>query len=85
MVATWTLDDRALRELIAAAQQDTATNILMAPKVTTFNGARATITNKSKVHYVADVETIEGGNRPGWRPVIKALDLGSRLDMKGTI
>ncbi len=56
----------------------------MAPKVTTFNGARATITRKSREHYVADVETV-GGNPPGWRPVIKALDLGSRLDIKGTI
>ncbi len=52
--------------------------------MTTFNGARATIVNKSKVHYVADVESV-GGSPPGWRPVVKALDLGSRLDMKGTI
>jgi hypothetical protein len=83
-VAAWTLDEEAVHDLLVRAQEDTRCNVLQAPKVTMFNGARATITNRHKVFHVADVEKVEAA-RPAFRPIIKALDLGSQLDMTGTI
>ena len=83
-VAAWTLDDRALTALLDGAQTDKRTNVLQAPKVTSFNGARATILNRSKQFYVADVERVDGPH-PGFRPIVKSLDLGSRVDMTGTV
>jgi hypothetical protein len=84
-VAAWTLDDRTLRELLDQAQRDERANVLRAPKVTTFYKVRATILNKYNVYHVADVEKVEAAGRPGIRPIIKPLDLGSQLDMTGTM
>ena len=38
---------------LTAAQGDTRSNILQAPKVTTFNGAPATIQNTTQINYIA--------------------------------
>jgi hypothetical protein len=83
-VAVWTLDEKAVRDLLVQAQGDARCNILQAPKVTTFNGARATIFNQHKVFYVAGVEKVDT-SPAAFRPIVKGLDLGSHLDMTGTI
>ena len=41
--SAWLLDDNALKDLLTSAQGDTRTNVLMAPKVTSFVGAMAKI------------------------------------------
>jgi hypothetical protein len=84
-VAAWTLDDKALLDLLTRAQGDTKTNVLQAPKVTSFSGARATIINRRKQHYVAGVEKLEYAARPAFRPIVKELQIGGKLDMTGTI
>jgi hypothetical protein len=84
-VASWTLDDAALHDLLTQAFGDAKTNVLQAPKVTSFNGALATIVNRRKQPYVAGVERIEAAARPAFRPIVKELEIGSKLDMTGTI
>jgi hypothetical protein len=83
-VTVWTLDEKAARDLLVQAQGDARCNVLQAPKVTTFNGDRATIINQRKVFYVAGVEKVEAGP-PGFRPIVKGIDEGSHLEMAGTI
>jgi hypothetical protein len=83
-VTAWTLDDMALRDLPTQAQGDVRMNILQAPKVTSFNGAHAVIINCKKQPYVAGYDKVEDAARP-FRPILKELEVGSKLDMTGVI
>jgi beta-lactamase regulating signal transducer with metallopeptidase domain len=82
--SAWLLDDNALTDFLTSAQADTRTNVLMAPKVTSFVGAKATITSRTKHHYVSGVEDFEAGG-PAFRPVVKAIEPGFAVEMTGTI
>jgi beta-lactamase regulating signal transducer with metallopeptidase domain len=79
-VSAWIMDDKALLDLLTLAQNDTRSNVLQAPKVTTFEGDRATIFSASKRFYVADVER----DGKGFRPIVKNLELGLKIDLTGT-
>jgi hypothetical protein len=83
-VAAWTLDGPALRDLLTLAQGDTRTNILQAPKVTTFNRARATVIKRDKHRYIAGFDQIEGAAQH-FRPILKEFEVGFKLDMTGTM
>jgi hypothetical protein len=83
-VSAWLLDDKALTDLLNSAQADTRTNVQMAPKVTSFVGAKAKITSRTKNYYVSGVEDFEAAG-PAFRPVIKAIEPGFAVEMTGTI
>ena len=80
----WIIDDRGHRDLIEGAQQDVRTNIVSAPKVTTFNGARATIISRDKQRYIAGYEKVDGSPQE-LCPIEKVLEPGCRLDITPTI
>ncbi len=82
--SAWLLDDKALKDLLTSAQGDTRTNVLMAPKVTSFVGAKAKITSRTKHHYVSGIEDFEAGGA-AFRPVVKAIEPGFAVEMTGTI
>ena len=65
-----TFDDKVLRDLLTQAQQDTRTNVLCAPKITSFNRARASVISRKKVFYVAGVEKAEDA-RAALRPIAR--------------
>ncbi len=79
-VSAWIMDDKALFDFLKLVQNDTQSNVLQAPKVTAFEGAHAVITSTKKTFYVASVERVE----KGFRPVVKHLDVGMKLDLTGT-
>ncbi len=78
----WLLDEKAVIDLLTRAQQDTRTNCLQAPKVTADDGARATISNRGKHHYVAGIDRPENG-KVGFVPVVKNVMEGITLDLTG--
>ena len=59
------LSDLEVYLFLTAAQGDTRSNVLQAPKVTTFNGATATIFSNTVQYYVAALTPIVGPVR--WR------------------
>lgn len=83
-VAAWTLDDRALLDRLTQAQRDTRTNVISAPKITHFNGARATVINRKRVFYVAGVD-MGADVKAGVRPIVKNVDEGHTIDMTGVL
>ena len=54
------LSDLEVYLFLTAAQGDTRSNVLLAPKVTTFNGASATIFSNTVQYYVARLTPIIG-------------------------
>ncbi len=78
----WLLDEKAVIDLLTQAQQDTRTNCLQAPKVSADDGARATISNRGKHHYVAGFDKPEDG-KVGFVPVVKNVMEGITVDLTG--
>src|SRR5207244_4156699 len=64
------LSDLEVYLFLTAAQGDTRTNILQAPKVTTFNGANATINNTQQINYVASLTPVVGPSAVAFIPQI---------------
>ncbi len=62
------LSDLEVYLFLTAAQGDVRTNILQAPKVTTFNGAQATIVNTETIWYVSSLTPIIGPGSVGFLP-----------------
>ncbi len=54
------LSDLEVYLFLTAAQGDVRTNILQAPKVTTFNGAPASIVNNETIYYISSLSPIVG-------------------------
>jgi beta-lactamase regulating signal transducer with metallopeptidase domain len=83
-VSAWLIDDKAISDLLAFAQKDTMSNVVQAPKVTTFENAHALISNTYTQHYVSQVEKVETANNLAFRPTMKGYELGSRIDVVGS-
>ncbi len=84
-LSAWMIDEAKLRELAEIAQQDARTNLLSAPKVTAFDGARATIMQNSTTHYVAALDDVERPEMAGFRPVVKKIRPGITVNMTGKL
>ena len=57
-VSAWIVDKKSLTDLLNLAQADTTSNVLQAPKVTTFENDHATIGNEHKQFYVSVLEKL---------------------------
>jgi len=75
------LSDLEVYFFLTAAQGDTRNNILQAPKVTTFNGAAATITNGDLQYYVQSLIPIIGPGSVAFQPSVAALNNGVTLQV----
>ena len=64
---------------LTAAQGDTRTNILQSPKVTTFNGAAATIINQQTINYVASLTPVVGPSAVAFIPQVASFPNGVQL------
>jgi len=62
--------------LINAAQGDSRTNIMYAPKVTLFNGQIATVSDQRQMPFVTNVIPVVGFGSVGFQPVITMLPDG---------
>jgi type II secretory pathway component GspD/PulD (secretin) len=73
------LSDLEVYLFLTAAQGDVRSNVLQAPKVTTFNGAPATIFNNTVQYYVQELLPIVGPGAVAYTPVIGLIPTGQTL------
>lgn len=70
---------------ISAAQGDTRTNVLQAPKVTLFNGQQAFVSDTSQSPFVISVIPVVGDFAAAQQPVIVVLNEGTFLTVQATV
>jgi len=70
---------------ITAAQGDTRTNILQAPKVTLFNGQQAYVSDTKQVPFVTSVIPVVGDFAAAHQPVIVVLSEGTALTIQAVV
>jgi type II secretory pathway component GspD/PulD (secretin) len=73
------LSDLEVYLFLTASQGDTRTNILQAPKVTTFNGAPATIFNTEQINFVSSLLPIVGPGSVAFFPSVQSFPNGVTL------
>jgi len=73
------LSDLEVYLFLTAAQGDVRGNVLQAPKVTTFNGAPATIFNNTVQYYVQSLIPLIGPGAIIYQPVIGLIPTGQTL------
>ncbi|AGA29272.1 type II secretory pathway, component PulD [Singulisphaera acidiphila] len=73
------LSDLEVYLFLTAAQGDTRSNILQAPKVTTFNGAPAFINNTQTIYYISSLTPIVGPGSVAFLPQPTAFPNGVTL------
>jgi hypothetical protein len=83
-VCCWIIDDRSMSDLINLAQKDPRSNLVQAPKPTTFENGHVVVGNRHVQKYVSQVEKVETADRLGFRPIVKEYELGSRIDLVGS-
>ena len=71
--------------VIQAAQGDTRTNILQAPKVTLFNGQNASVNDTSQTPFVTSVIPVVGDFAAAQQPVIMVLSEGTSLNVQAVV
>jgi general secretion pathway protein D len=70
---------------IRAAQGDTRTNVMFAPKVTLFNGQRATVANITERPFVVSVTPSVGVFAVGFTPVIEQVPQGVQMSVAAVV
>jgi len=68
--------------VIQAAQGDTRTNVMQAPKVTLFNGQSASVSDTSQTPFVTSVIPVVGDFAAAHQPVIVVLSEGTSLTVQ---
>ncbi|HEY2881175.1 MAG TPA: hypothetical protein VGJ15_02050, partial [Pirellulales bacterium] len=71
--------------VVQAAQGDTRSNILQAPKVTLFNGQQATVSDTSQRPFVTSVIPVVGDFAAAQQPVIVVLSEGTSLTVQAVV
>lgn len=75
------LSDLEVYLFLTAAQGDVRTNILQAPKVTTFNGAPAFISNTEQIFFVESLTPIVGPGSVAFFPQVQSFPNGVQLNV----
>jgi type II secretory pathway component GspD/PulD (secretin) len=75
------LSDLEVYLFLTAAQGDTRSNVLSAPKVTTFNGAAASIISGTLQYYVSSLTPIIGPGSVAYTPNVSAINSGVMLNV----
>ncbi|MDA0658471.1 MAG: general secretion pathway protein GspD, partial [Planctomycetota bacterium] len=71
--------------VIQAAQGDTRTNVLQAPKVTLFNGQQASIQDQAQRPFVISVVPVVGDFAAAHQPIIAVLSEGTALNVQAVV
>lgn len=79
------LSDIEMFFVLQAAQGDTRTNVLQAPKVTLFNGQLATVSDTSLRPFVTSVVPVVGDFAAAQAPVIMMLSEGTNLTVQAVV
>ena len=70
---------------LQAAQGDTRTNVMQAPKVTLFDGQIATISDVTQRPFVTSITPVVGDFAVAQQPVIVVLNEGTQLNVQGIV
>jgi general secretion pathway protein D len=70
---------------IRAAQGDTRTNVMFAPKVTLFNGQAATVANVTERPFVVSVQPTVGVFAVGYQPIIEQVPSGVQMRVAAVV
>ena len=73
------LSDLEMYLFLTAAQGDARNNIVQAPKITTFNGASATIVNQTQTNFIASLTPSVSAGAVAFTPQIQQLPDGVQL------
>ncbi|HBT75742.1 MAG TPA: hypothetical protein DEB39_02190 [Planctomycetaceae bacterium] len=68
-----------------AAEGDSRSNVLQAPKVTIFNGQQASIMDASQTPFVTSVIPVVGDFAAAYQPVIVILNEGNAMTIQGVV
>jgi general secretion pathway protein D len=71
--------------LLTAAQADTRSNVLQAPKVTLFNGQQASVSDTTQMPFVISVTPVVGDFAAAQQPVIVVLSEGTFLTVQAVV
>jgi len=75
------LSDLEVYLFLTAIQSDSRSNIVQAPKVTSFNGAPAFITSQQQITYIASLTPLVGAGAAGFLPTIGQIPNGVQLNV----
>jgi hypothetical protein len=83
-VAAWAVDGDGMRRLMEICQQDTRSNIVMAPKMAARLGEPVRMTNETKVEYIAHIKRLSDappnqGTRVAFEPQADEVHEGVRV------
>ena len=73
------------RQFVVTSLQDARSNIMLAPKVTLFNGQSAQIMDETQHPFVTGVRPIAGTNASALEPIIDVLPEGVRVQIRGDV
>lgn len=79
------LSDLEVFFLLEAAEGDTRTNVLQAPKVTLFNGQTANVSDTSSRPFVTSIIPVVGDFAAAQQPVIVVLREGTQLTVQAVV
>jgi len=79
------LSDIEVFFLLQAAQGDTRSNVMQAPKVTLFNGQQAFISDTSQTPFVTSVVPVVGDFAAAHQPVVMVLSEGMSLSVQAVV
>ncbi|MCA9211506.1 MAG: hypothetical protein KDB27_00440 [Planctomycetales bacterium] len=71
--------------LVEAAQGDSRTNVLQAPKVTLFNGQQASVNDFTTRPFVTSVQPVVGDFAAAQQPIIMMLNDGTQLHVQAVV
>ena len=75
------LSDLEMFLFLTAAQGDARNNIVQAPKITTFNGSLATISNNQQQNYIQTLTPVVAGAAVAFQPTVGTLPDGVTLSV----
>ena len=84
-VTAWIIDEQAYHDLVVYTAEDPEARILNFATVTAVEKDTATISLNRKVPYVARVEKLDNPKAVHFRPIIKEIEDGWRLNMSGSL
>lgn len=70
---------------LQAAQGDSRTNVMQAPKVTLFDGQIASISDQTQTPFVTSITPVVGDFAVAQQPVIVVLNEGTQLNVQGIV
>ena len=79
------LNDDQVKELVRRVQQNRAGSIMMAPKIATTSGQKATVSVLDDYHYVKAVHVESGAGKVNTRTETASIPLGVRLEVQPTV